>query len=54
MKHYDDNIIRLIQLYLVGGLSKEEEVKLEEWLRQDPSREKFMREIREGENGGAY
>lgn len=52
MKHYDDNIIRLIQLYLVGGLSKEEEVKLEEWLRQDPSREKFMREIREGQNVG--
>lgn len=52
MKHYDDNIIRLIQLYLVRGLSKEEEIRLEEWLREEPLREKFLQEIREEQNVG--
>lgn len=45
MKHYDENIIQLIQLYLVGDLSGEEKVKLEEWVSQDPSREKLFKEI---------
>ena len=45
MKHYDDYIIQLIQLYLVGDLSGEEKVKLEEWVTQDPSREKLFKEI---------
>ena len=43
MKHYDEYIIQLIQLYLVGDLSGEEKVKLEEWVSQDPSREKLFR-----------
>ena len=34
MKHYDEYIIQLIQLYLVGDLSGEEKVKLEEWVMQ--------------------
>lgn len=45
MKHYDEYIIQLIQLYLVGDLSGEEKVKLEEWVTQDPSREKLFKEI---------
>ena len=45
MKHYDEYIIQLIQLYLVGDLSGEEKVKLEEWVSQDPSREKLFKEI---------
>ena len=45
IKHYDENIIQLIQLYLVGDLSGEEKVKLEEWVSQDPSREKLFKEI---------
>ena len=45
MKHYDENIIQLIQLYLVGDLSGEEKVKLEEWVSQDPLREKLFKEI---------
>ena len=32
MKHYDEYIIQLIQLYLVGDLSGEEKVKLESGL----------------------
>ena len=44
MKHYDEYIIQLIQLYLVGDLSGEEKVKLEEWVTQDPSREKLFKE----------
>ena len=42
MKHYDEYIIQLIQLYLVGDLSGEEKV---EWVSQDPSREKLFKEI---------
>ena len=45
MKHYDEYIIQLIQLYLVGDLSGEEKVKLEEWVTQDPLREKLFKEI---------
>ena len=45
IKHYDEYIIQLIQLYLVGDLSGEEKVKLEEWVTQDPSREKLFKEI---------
>ena len=45
MKHYDEYIIQLIQLYLVGDLCGEEKVKLEEWVTQDPSREKLFKEI---------
>ena len=45
MKHYDEYIIQLIQLYLVGDLSGEEKVKLEEWVSQDPSHEKLFKEI---------
>lgn len=45
MKHYDEYIIQLIQLYLVGDLCGEEKVKLEEWVSQDPSREKLFKEI---------
>ena len=45
MKHYDEYIIQLIQLYLVGDLSGEEKVKLEEWVTQDPTREKLFKEI---------
>ena len=45
MKHYDEYIIQLIQLYLVGDLYGEEKVKLEEWVTQDPSREKLFKEI---------
>ena len=45
MKHYDEYIIQLIQLYLVGDLSGEEKVKLEEWVTQDPSLEKLFKEI---------
>ncbi len=45
MKHYDENIIQLIQLYLVGDLSEEEKVKLEEWVRRDPLHEKLFKEI---------
>lgn len=45
MKHYDEYIIQLIQLNLVGDLSGEEKVKLEEWVSQDPSREKLFKEI---------
>lgn len=52
MKHYDDDIIRLIQLYLVGDLSGEEKAKLEEWLHEEPSREKLLEEIRAERNVG--
>ena len=45
MKHYDEYIIQLIQLYLVGDLSGEEKVKLEEWVSQDPSHEKLFKEM---------
>ena len=45
MKHYDEYIIQLIQLYLVGDLCGEEKVKLEEWVSQDPSHEKLFKEI---------
>ena len=50
MKHYDEYIIQLIQLYLVGDLSGEEKVKLEEWVSQDPSREKLFKEICDEKN----
>lgn len=52
MKHYDDDIIRLIQLYLVGDLSKEEEEKLEAWLHQDSARETLLEEMRAEQNVG--
>jgi len=50
MKHYDEYIIQLIQLYLVGDLSGEEKVKLEEWVSQDPSHEKLFKEICDEKN----
>ena len=50
MKHYDEYIIQLIQLYLVGDLSGEEKVKLEEWVSQEPSHEKLFKEICDEKN----
>ena len=45
MKHYDEGIIQLIQLYLTGDLSEEEKIKLEEWIRRDIARERLLKEI---------
>lgn len=50
MRHYDENIIQLIQLYLVGDLPDGKKVELEEWLREDPLHEKLFNEIREDKN----
>lgn len=46
MKHYDDNIIQIIQLYLTGELTDEEKEKLEEWIKQDPSRAIWFENLR--------
>ena len=50
MKHYDEGIIQLIQLYLTGDLSEEEKIKLEEWIRRDIARERLLKEICEEGN----
>ena len=50
MRHYDENIIQLIQLYLTGDLSEEEKVKLEDWIRGDSSRKRLFDEICEERN----
>ncbi len=50
MRHYDENIIQLIQLYLTGDLSEEEKVKLEDWIHGDPSHERLFDEICEERN----
>ena len=42
MIHYDENIIQLIQLYLVSDLSGEEKRLLETWLQQDPSHKELF------------
>lgn len=49
MKHYDENIIRLIQLYLAGDISGGERVKLEEWIKQHPSRKEWFEQLCSGE-----
>ena len=54
MKHYDEYIIQLIQLYIVGDLSGEEKVKLDEWVSQEPSHEKLFKEICDEKNVGIY
>ena len=50
MRHDDENIIQLIQLYLTGDLSEEEKVKLEDWIHGDPSHERLFDEICEERN----
>ena len=50
MRHYDENIIRLIQLYLTGDLSEEEKMKLEEWVHEDSSHKRLFDEICEERN----
>lgn len=42
MIHYDENIIQLIQLYLVSDLSGGEKRLLETWLQQDPSHKELF------------
>ena len=48
MKHYDEGIIQLIQLYLTGDLSEEEKIKLEEWIRRDIARERLLKFVKRG------
>ena len=50
MRHYDENIIQLIQLYLTGDLSEEGKAKLEDWIHGDPSHERLFDEICEERN----
>lgn len=45
MIHYDENIIQLIELYLVDDLSGEEKRQLETWLQQDPSHKELFEHI---------
>ena len=54
MKHYDEYIIQLIQLYLVGDLCGEEKVKLEECVSQDPSHEEICDEKSVAHDFGIY
>lgn len=50
MKKYNEHIIYLIQLYMLGELSSEEEAELKKWCAANPSHELFFNRMKEEQN----